>query len=52
MQNSVISGNITKSISTTGPAMIEGGGVFNNSLLLMRNVQVSGNVARAKARPA
>ena len=48
MQNSVISGNITKSISTTGPAMIEGGGVFNNSLLLMRNVQVSGNVARAE----
>jgi hypothetical protein len=48
VQNSVISGNITKSISATGPAMIEGGGVFNNSLLLMRNVQVSGNVARAE----
>ena len=48
VQNSVISGNITKSISTTGPAMIEGGGVFNNSLLLTRNVQVSGNVARAE----
>ena len=45
--NTVIKGNITKSVSTSGSATIEGGGVFNNSLLSMRNVQISDNVEQA-----
>jgi hypothetical protein len=48
MQNSVISGNITEAFSTTGSATVLGGGVWNNGLLLMRNVQVSGNVGQAR----
>ena len=48
VQNSEISGNITESFSTTGSAQVEGGAVFNNSLLLMRNDQVSDNVGRAE----
>jgi len=48
MQNSVISGNITEAFSTTGSATVLGGGVWNNGLLLMRNVQVSDNVGQAR----
>jgi len=48
MQNSVISGNITEAFSTTGSATVLGGGIWNNGLLLMRNVQVSDNVGKAK----
>jgi hypothetical protein len=39
VQNSVISGNITKSISTTGPAMIEGGA----SPVTLTNTQIALN---------
>jgi hypothetical protein len=48
MQNSFISGNLTEALSTTGSATALGGGVWNNGLLLMRNVQVGNNVARAE----
>ncbi len=48
VKNSVISGNVTDARSATGSATVLGGGVFNNSLLLMRNVRVNGNVARAQ----
>ncbi len=48
MQNSFISGNVTEALSTTGSATALGGGIWNNGLLLMRNVQVSNNVARAE----
>lgn len=47
VENSVISGNITQAQSSTGSASVLGGAVFNNSLLLMRNVQISDNVGRA-----
>ncbi len=46
--NAVINGNFTRSVSTSGSAQVEGGAVFNNSLLLMRNDQVSDNVGRAE----
>jgi hypothetical protein len=49
VQNSVIRGNITESTSTTGSATVLGAAVFNNSLLLMRNVKVSHNAGRAEA---
>jgi hypothetical protein len=48
MLNSFISGNLTEAISGTGSATALGGGVWNNGLLLMRNDQVSNNVARAE----
>ena len=48
MQNSVISGNITEAFSTTGSATVLGGGVWNNGLLLMRDVQISDNVGKAE----
>jgi len=47
VENSVISGNITQAHSSTGSASVLGGAVFNNSLLLMRNVRISGNAGRA-----
>jgi hypothetical protein len=47
MQNGVISGNTATASSTTGSATAEGGGIFNNSLLELRNVQVSDNSATA-----
>jgi hypothetical protein len=49
VRNSVISGNVTESFSKTGSAQIEGGAVFNNSLLVMRNDSVTDNVGRAEA---
>lgn len=49
VQDSDISGNLTESFSETGTAQVEGGAVFNDSLLLMRNDQVSDNVVRAEA---
>ncbi|MGA8524107.1 MAG: hypothetical protein WB807_13730 [Candidatus Dormiibacterota bacterium] len=49
VRNSDISGNVTESFSKTGSAQVEGGAVFNNSLLVMRNVHVSDNVGRAEA---
>jgi hypothetical protein len=39
---------LTEAISGTGSATALGGGVWNNGLLLMRNDQVSNNVARAE----
>lgn len=47
VRNSVITGNVTEARTATGSATVLGGGVFNNSLLLMRSVRVSGNVGRA-----
>ena len=49
VRNSVIRGNVTESFSKTGSAQIEGGAVFNNSLLVMRNDRVTDNVGRAEA---
>ena len=49
VRNSDISGNVTESFSKTGSAKIEGGAVFNNSLLVMRNDSVTDNVGRAEA---
>ena len=49
VRDSDISGNVTESFSKTGSAQIEGGAVFNNSLLVMRNDRVSDNVGRAEA---
>lgn len=48
VEDSVINGNITQARSSTGSASVLGGAVFNNSLLLMRDVSVSDNVARAE----
>ena len=48
VEDSVIAGNITKARSATGSASVLGAAVFNNSLLLMRNVQISENVGRAE----
>jgi hypothetical protein len=47
VENSVISANITQAQSSTGSASVLGAAVFNNSLLLMRNVQISDNEGRA-----
>jgi hypothetical protein len=49
VRNSDISGNVTESFSKTGSAQVEGGAVFNNSLLVMRNDSVTDNVGRAEA---
>jgi hypothetical protein len=49
VENSVISGNITQAHSSTGSASVQGGGVFNNSLLLMRNVQITNNTGQVDA---
>ncbi len=49
VRNSDISGNVTELFSKTGSAQIEGGAVFNNSLLVMRSDHVSDNVGRAEA---
>jgi hypothetical protein len=49
VRNSDISGNVTESFSKTGSAQIEGGAVFNNSLLVMRNDHLTDNVGRAEA---
>ncbi|MGA8361079.1 MAG: hypothetical protein WB793_05560 [Candidatus Dormiibacterota bacterium] len=49
VRNSDISGNVTESFSKTGSAQIEGGAVFNNSLLVMRNDHVTDNVGQAEA---
>lgn len=48
VQNTVIADNLTEAFSEKGSATVQGGGVLNNSLLLMRNVQVTGNVGRAQ----
>jgi filamentous hemagglutinin len=48
VENSTISGNLTVAQSDTGSATVLGGGVFNNSLLLMDHVTVSRNRARAE----
>jgi hypothetical protein len=48
VQNSVVSRNITEAHSSTGSATVHGGAVFNNSLLLMRNVRVSDNMGQAE----
>jgi hypothetical protein len=48
VKNSTISENLTLARSDTGSATVLGGGVFNNSLLLMDHVIVSRNTARAQ----
>jgi hypothetical protein len=47
LRDSVISGNVDEADSSTGPATVQGSGVFNNSLLTMNRVAVNGNVGRA-----
>ena len=47
VQDSLVSRNLTAAHSATGSATVLGGAVFNSSLLLMRNVQVSDNIGRA-----
>jgi hypothetical protein len=49
VQSSVISGNTASASSTSGSANVHGAGIYNNSLLELRNVQVSNNVANAMA---
>ena len=41
VQDSVISGNTAEASSTSGTAVMQGAGIFNNSLLLLHNVVVS-----------
>ena len=48
VEDSVISGNITQARSFTGSASVLGSGVFNDSLLSMRNVEISDNLGRAE----
>ncbi len=47
VRNSVISGNTAIASSTSGSATVHGAGIFNNSLLALQNVRISGNVGRA-----
>jgi hypothetical protein len=47
VRNSVIANNVTTARSDTGAATVMGSGVFNNSLLDMDGVLVTGNVGRA-----
>jgi hypothetical protein len=47
VRDSVISGNDAEADSATGQATVQGSGVFNNSLLTLDGVTVSGNVGRA-----
>ncbi len=47
VRDSVVRRNVTTARSSTGSATVMGGGVFNNSLLLMHDVLVGSNVARA-----
>ena len=49
VENSVISGNVTQASSSTGSASVLGGAVVNSSLLLMHDVQISGNVGQVDA---
>jgi hypothetical protein len=49
VEDSVISGNTAASSSTSGTAITQGAGIFNNSLLLLRRVRVSGNSGSATA---
>jgi hypothetical protein len=49
MQDSVISGNTAHAFSTSGSANVHGAGIYNNSLLELRNVQVSNNAGNATA---
>jgi hypothetical protein len=45
--DSVVSGNRAVASTSTGTATSQGGGIFNNSLLELRRVVVSDNVAKA-----
>jgi hypothetical protein len=47
VKNSFIRNNITKAVAGMGAASVQGGGVFNNSLLQMTEDLVSGNLAQA-----
>ena len=47
VRDSVISGNTATASSTSGSATVQGAGIFNNSLLALQNVRISGNVGRA-----
>jgi hypothetical protein len=49
LQNSVIDGNRAVARSSTGTALTEGGGIFNNSLLELRHVLVTRNSGAAFA---
>jgi hypothetical protein len=48
VQDSVISGNVAEAFSAKGSASVQGSGVLNDSLLLLRHVQVAGNIGRAQ----
>jgi hypothetical protein len=49
VSDSFIGGNSAVATSASGVATAQGGGVFNNNLLALRNVTVVGNLARALA---
>jgi hypothetical protein len=48
VDNSVISGNSATATSTSGGATVHGSGIYNNSLLALRNSRVSDNTGVAK----
>ena len=47
VSNTVISRNTAYAKSNTGSASVYGAGIFNNSLLALKNVAVTGNVGKA-----
>jgi hypothetical protein len=47
IRNSVVSGNLLRSSSTSGAATAQGGGLVNNGVLKLESVRVSDNVVRA-----
>jgi hypothetical protein len=47
IQGSRIDGNITESFTSSGSAIAQGSGIFNNGLLTLKDDQLTGNVARA-----
>ena len=44
ISDSVIRGNVSTAISSTGPAVVDGAGLMSDSNLTLRNVLVTGNV--------
>jgi hypothetical protein len=49
LSDSVIAGNSAVAVSKAGAGIAQGGGVYNNSLLELRRVAVSDNLAKASA---
>jgi hypothetical protein len=48
ISDSVIGHNTAEAVSTAGVAVAQGGGIFNNSLLALRNVRIADNTAHAE----